>query len=122
MFKLNTKFDADSLLYLLSHFECNSHTVHRLTQWHLPPPLTSIVKSSLFTHVHSSPLSWLPGYINVTQTILVILTMAGLFLDRPCNTCFFLNFSKDSIAEIRVHHREEYLSYMDLSDISEHKK
>ncbi|KAF6094688.1 hypothetical protein HJG60_011798 [Phyllostomus discolor] len=28
-----------------------------LTQWCLPPPLTSTVKSSLFTHVHSSPLS-----------------------------------------------------------------
>ena len=26
---------------------------------------------------------WLPDYIDVTQTVLVILTMAGLFLDRP---------------------------------------
>ena len=57
MFKLNAKFDADSLFYLLSHFECDSHTVHMLTQWHLPPPLTSTVKLSLFTHAHSSPLS-----------------------------------------------------------------
>ena len=57
MFKLNTKFDADSLLYSLSHFECDGHTVHMLTQQHLPPPLTSTVKSSLFTHAHSSPLS-----------------------------------------------------------------
>ena len=57
MFKLNAKFDADSLLYSLSHFECNSHTVQVLTQWHLLPPLTSTVKSSLFTHVPSSPLS-----------------------------------------------------------------
>ena len=57
MFKLNAEFDADSLLYLISHFERDSHTVHMLTQWHLPPPLTSTVKSSLFTHVHSSPLS-----------------------------------------------------------------
>ena len=51
MFKLYTKFGADSLLYLLSHFEWNGHTVHMLTQQHLPPPLTSTVKSSLFTHV-----------------------------------------------------------------------
>ena len=58
MFKLNAKFDADSLLYLLSHFECDSHTVHRmLIQWHLPPPMTTTAKSSLFTHVHSSPRS-----------------------------------------------------------------
>ena len=55
MFKLNTKFDVDSLLYC--HFECNDHTVHMLTQQHPPPPLTSAVNSSLFTHVHSSPLS-----------------------------------------------------------------
>ena len=26
---------------------------------------------------------WLPGYIDVAQTVLIILTMAGLFLDRP---------------------------------------
>ena len=32
MFQLNTKFDADLLLYSLSHFECNGHTVHILTQ------------------------------------------------------------------------------------------
>ena len=33
--------------------------------------------------VHSP---WLPGYIDVVQTVLIILTMAGLFLDRPCTT------------------------------------
>ena len=26
---------------------------------------------------------WLPGYIDVMQTVLITLTMAGLFLDRP---------------------------------------
>ena len=57
MCKLNPKSDADSLLYLLSQFECDSRTVHMLTQWHLLSPLTSTGKSSLFTHVHSSPLS-----------------------------------------------------------------
>ena len=57
VFKLNTKFDADSLLYLLSHFENDGRTVHTLTQRRLAPPLTSTVKSSLFTHTHSSPLS-----------------------------------------------------------------
>ena len=82
MLKLHTKLNADLLLYLLSHFECDGHTVHTLTQWHLPPPLTSTVKSSLFTQAHSSPLSWLPGYIDVVQTILVILTMAELFPHR----------------------------------------
>ena len=32
------------------------------------------------SHMH---IPWLPGYITVLQTILIILTMVGLFLDRP---------------------------------------
>ena len=76
MIKLNTKFDADSLLYSLSHFECDSHTVHMLPQCHLQSPLTSTMKLSLL----NSPGP--PGCINVTETILVILTMVGLFLNR----------------------------------------
>ena len=52
-----TKFDADPLFYSFSHFEWDGHTVHTLTQWCLPPPLTSTVKSLLFTYMHSSPLS-----------------------------------------------------------------
>ena len=57
MFKLKAKFDADWLLYLLSHFECDGHTVHMLIQQCLLPSLTSTMKLSLFIHVHSSPLS-----------------------------------------------------------------
>ena len=57
MFKLNSKFDADSLLYSLSHLECDGHTAHMLTQWHLWPPLISTMGPSLFVHTHSSPLS-----------------------------------------------------------------
>ena len=56
MFKLNTKFDADLLLYSLSHFECDCHIMHMLTQWRLLPSMTSTVKSSLFMHGHSSLL------------------------------------------------------------------
>ena len=42
---------------LLTHFEGNGHTVRMLTERHLSPPLTNTVTSSLFTRVHSSPLS-----------------------------------------------------------------
>ena len=83
IFKLNTKFDADSLHYLLSHFNavttqytCSLNSVyhpHWLVQW-------SHHCSHMCIRVHSP---WLPGYINVLQSILVILTMAGLSLDRP---------------------------------------
>ena len=53
-----------------------------LAQWGLLPPLTSTVMSSFTMHipVHSP---WLPGYVDVGQTVLVVLTMVGLFLDRP---------------------------------------
>ena len=57
MFKLKAKFDAYSLLSSLSHFEHAGHTVHKLTPRCLLPPLTSTVKSSLFTNAHSSPIS-----------------------------------------------------------------
>ena len=83
MFKLSAKFDVDSLPYLLGHFECDNHTVHMFTQQHLVPPLTRTVKLSLFTHVHTVHSPWLPGYADVTQTILIILTTVGLFPDRP---------------------------------------
>ena len=79
MFKLNAKFDADSLLYSLSHFECDGHTIHMLTQLHLPTPLNGMC-SHVQIPVHSP---WLPGYIDVVQTILIILTIVGLFPDRP---------------------------------------
>ena len=35
---------------------------------------------------------WLPGYIDVAQTVLVILTMAGVFPDRPHTTHFVYSF------------------------------
>ena len=72
MFNLNAKYDADPLLYLLSHFNtvatcqysCSLNGIyhpHWLIQWSL----------------HCSH-RW-----NVTETVLVIVAMAGLFLDRP---------------------------------------
>ena len=56
LLKHNTKVDAELLLYSLTHFEYDGHTIYMLTQWHPLPPLTSTVKT-LFTHVHSSPPS-----------------------------------------------------------------
>ena len=59
-------------------------TVHRLSQRHLPPHWLvqwSRHCSRMHIPVHSR---WLPGYISVMQTILVVLTMTGLFPDRPC--------------------------------------
>ena len=40
---------------MATQYKCS--VVHMLTQQHIPPPLTRTVKSSLFTHAHSNPLS-----------------------------------------------------------------
>ena len=54
-----------------------------LTQWYLPPPLTDTVKSSLFTHVNSSPLSLAVRLHQYNPNHLIILTMVALFPERP---------------------------------------
>ena len=83
MFKLNVKFDADSLLYVPSHFKCDSHTLHKLTLWCPPPTPTRhwLVQWTCLCSGTCSPehSPWLPGYIDVMQTILSILTVAGIF-------------------------------------------
>ena len=58
------------------------HTVHMLPQWHLPSPLTRRVKLPLFTHVYYNPVSLAARFMDVTQTILIILTMVGVFWKR----------------------------------------
>ena len=100
-FKLNTKLDGDLLLYSLSHFECEGHTGHVLTQQCLLPPLTSTVKSSLM-HVRSGPIFLATSLRRYHANCSHMLTVAGLFPDRPCvcvctytcvsifNTCFFI--------------------------------
>ena len=57
MFKLNKKSDAHSLLYFLSHFECDSHSTHAHSTVSTVPTDQYSEKSSLFTHAHSSLLS-----------------------------------------------------------------
>ena len=93
MFKLNAKFDADSLLYLFSHFECDSHTVHMLSQWCLPPPLTSTVESSLFTHVHSSPLS-LAARLHRCRSKCSHYTNNGWTFSRQTSSYIFLKITR----------------------------
>ena len=82
VFKLNEKFDADLLLYsvilnvMATHYTCSLNGIyhpHWLVQW-------SHHCSHMWVPVHCP---WLPGYIDIPQTVLIILTTAGIFLDRP---------------------------------------
>ena len=118
MFKLNAKFDVDQLLYLLSHFECDSHIVDMLPQQCPPPPLTSTVMSSLFT-LHSTVHSpWLPGYIDVAQTILVTLTMVELF---PGYMCIYIYiYTHIHIYTFYIHLRNYFKSVIMIIDFSKH--
>ena len=90
IFKLNAKFDADSVLYSVSHFECDGHIVHVLTQQCLPPLLTSTGKLSSFTHMHASPLS-LAARLHrcCAKALLVFWTDLVYFIFLPKGTSFF---------------------------------
>ena len=78
MFKLNAKCDADSLLYsvilnvTVTQYTCSLNGIYWQVQW-------SHHCSCMHIPAHCL---WLPGYISVMQTILVILKMAGFFPDR----------------------------------------
>ena len=83
--------ECSSLMQNLMHihcsthclFECDGHTVHMLTQRRPLPPLTSTVKSSLFVHVRSSPLSLAVRLHRCCmETVLIRLTELDFFLDR----------------------------------------
>ena len=84
MFKLNANLkqihcstDSFILNVMATQYTCSLNGIyhpHWLLQW-------SHHCSCRFIPVH---YPWLPGYINITQTILIKLTMAGLLLDTPC--------------------------------------
>ena len=75
MFKLDRKYNAYLLFNSLSHFVCDGHRVHMLTQWHLlhPTPNWLVQWNHHCSRMHiPAPSLWLPGYINIAQTVLII--------------------------------------------------
>ena len=96
--------ECSSLMQNVMQIHCSSHLVilnamatqsthslngiyhpHWLAQW-------SCHSSHMCIPVHSP---WLPGYINVMKTILVILTMAGLLqTDLRCSHYFLIFFKE----------------------------
>ena len=65
-----------TLNVMATEYTCSLKDIYHpqwLVQW-------SLHCSHMCIPVHSP---WLPGHIDVVQTVLIILTMAGLFLDRP---------------------------------------
>ena len=89
MFKLNAKLYTDSLLYSVilnataTQYTCSLKGIscpHWLVQW-------SCHCSHMLIPVCSP---WLPSSINVVQTVLIILTMVGLFPDGSWLYIFIL--------------------------------
>uniref|UniRef100_K9IY15 Uncharacterized protein n=1 Tax=Desmodus rotundus TaxID=9430 RepID=K9IY15_DESRO len=72
----------------------NATATHMLTQQHLPPRLTSTVKSSLFTHAHSSPLSLAARLHQCCVNHCV--NNGGLLPDRPRTVKLFFSYQLPS--------------------------
>ena len=81
--------ECSSLTQNLMQICCSTHSVMfnvmatQYTSTASTASLTSTVKLSLFTHVHSSPLSLAAGLHLCHTNCFVVLTMAGLFPERP---------------------------------------
>jgi len=69
----------------LRHWECDGHTVHKLSQRRLTADWLA-PRESDFSRMHSKVSSdWLPSYITATRPVLEIFKMAGYFPDSPRN-------------------------------------
>lgn len=82
MFKLTTKFDIDLLPYSAILNAMATQYIYSFNGVYHPDWLVQWSRHCSHMHIpiHSP---WLPGYMDVAQTILLILKVVGLFPDRP---------------------------------------
>ena len=67
---------------MATQYTCSLNSIHCPRWWVQGSPPCSCT----CIPVHSS---WLPGHTDGLQTVLIMLTMAGLFSDRPCNIIIY---------------------------------
>jgi hypothetical protein len=72
------------LFCLLSHFECNGHTVHKVSQWCVAADWLAPWESDC-SRMCSKISDWLPSYIKATWPVLEIFKMDGYFRDSLRN-------------------------------------
>jgi hypothetical protein len=82
MSKLGLKVDSDLLIFSLGHCECDSLTVHKVSQRRLTAVLLAPRESDC-SRLRSKVSDWLPNDIKATRPVLEIFKMAGYFTDRP---------------------------------------
>jgi len=63
--------------------ECDSHTVHKLSQWCLTPDWLAPWEIDCSRRHSKVSSDWLPSYIKATQLVLEIFKMDGYFPDSP---------------------------------------
>jgi len=79
---MGRRINADLLISWLCPSECDTHTVHKLSQWHLTAEGLAPRESDC-SQMHSKVSSdWLPSYIKAMPPVLEIFKMAGYLPDR----------------------------------------
>jgi len=81
--RMGRRIDADSLICSLGHCECDSHTVHKLSQRRLTAGWLAPRESHCSRTRTKVSSDCLPSYVTVTRPVLEIFKMAGYFPDRP---------------------------------------
>jgi hypothetical protein len=71
--------------------ECDGHTVHKLSHQHLTAYWLAPRESDCSGMHRKVSSDWLPSYIKATWLFLMVFSVAGYFLDRPC--IYLLQFS-----------------------------
>jgi hypothetical protein len=87
------------LICLLGHCECDSHTVHKLSQRHLTADWLAPQESDCLRMHSKASSEWLPSHIKAMRPFLEILKMAGYFPDIPC-ICWRLSFIHDCMFHV----------------------
>ena len=104
--RMGRRIDADSQICSLGHYECDGHTVHKLSQLRLTAEWL-VPRESDCSQMDSKVSSyWLPSYSKATRPVLEIFKMAGYFPDSPlrhsvCSVVKFYAFVSLNILDVK---------------------
>ena len=79
------------LICSLGHCECESHTVHKLSQWRLTADQLAPQESDCSRMYSKVSSDWLPGYIKAMRPVPKIFKITRYFPDSPHTHCFHHN-------------------------------
>ena len=115
--RMGRRIEADSLICLIGHCECNGHTVHKLSQRRLTADLLD-PRVSDCSRIRSNVSSdWLPSYIKATPPVLETFKLAKYFPDRPL-TEEVSHISRNSKTKHYVQYSVPLFAVVSLVDLS----